>query len=176
MKPELTRFREAEFSLDELSETAARLLRQHGTRVDDGRVTLAPDIRVIRFYQTFGVVDKPLRYDGRRAVYGYRHLLQILAVKRLQAEGHPLGMIQSSLPAKSTDHLERALRTTTPAEALPRDPDGPPPAPAVSPRQVLTAEIAPGITVTIDPARVPEPDRVIRRLAAHLAPGSLKED
>jgi DNA-binding transcriptional MerR regulator len=176
MKLDLTRFREAEFSLDELSDAAARLLRQQGTRVDDGRVAGAPDARAIRFYQTLGVLDKPLRYDGRRAVYGYRHLLQILAVKRLQAEGYPLGVIQASLPAKSTGDLERGLSSAAPMAGQPRDPDAPPPAPAVSPRRVLTAEIAPGVTVTIDPAHVSEPERLIRRLAAHLASGGPKED
>ncbi len=170
------RFRDAEFSLDELSETAARLLRQEGTRVDDGRVAGAPDGRAIRFYQTLGVLDKPLRYDGRRAVYGYRHLLQILAVKRLQAEGYPLGMIQSSLPAKSTDDLERGLRAAAPMAGPPHELAAPAPTPDVSLRRVLTAEIAPGITVTIDPAQVPEPERLIRRLAAHLASGGPKED
>lgn len=177
MKPDPTRFRNAVFSLDELSNAAARLLRAQGVRVEDGRVTGAPDARALRFYQTLGVLDRPVRYDGRRAVYGYRHLLQVLAVKRLQAEGYSLAVIQASLPGKSTDELERGLRAASPLSgASSRSEALPDPPPSSSPRHVLTAEIAPGVTVTIDPVQVADPDHLIRRLAASLAPDGSKED
>ena len=187
MNPDPTRFRHVEFTLDELAGTAARLLRALAVEVDDGRVGGAPDARTIRFYQTTGVLDRPLRYDGRRAIYGYRHLLQILAVKRLQAEGYPLGMIQSALPAKSTGEIERALagssspKAPAPGPAVEASP-GPPwptagPEHTVAPRPVLTADIAAGVTVTVDPAQVSDPEQLIRRLAASLAvERSPKED
>jgi hypothetical protein len=91
---QLDRYRTAEFSLEELAAAAGRLLRRLDLRPGDGRVTGTPDERSIRFYQAAGLVDRPTRYDGRRAVYGFRHLVQLLAVKRLQQEGHPLALIQ----------------------------------------------------------------------------------
>lgn len=145
-------------------------------RIEDGRVGGAPDARAIRFYQTTGVLDRPLRYDGRRAVYSYRHLLQILAIKRLQAEGYPLSMIQASLPAKTTGELERAMKSASPAGGVSvgSGNDAPPARP--SPRLVVSAELAPGVTVTIDPSQVPDPESLIRRLAASAASVGSKED
>src|SRR5512135_1920463 len=92
----LDRYRDAELTLGDLVAAAARLLRRLDVRPDDGRVALEPDARGVRYYQGIGVLDRPTRYDGRRAIYGFRHLLQLLAVKRLQQEGHPLHLIQQS--------------------------------------------------------------------------------
>src|SRR5512139_1332136 len=105
----LDRYRNAELTLEELAAAAARLLRRLDVRPDDGRIAPAPDARGIRYYQTVGVLDRPVRYDGRRAIYGFRHVLQLLVVKRLQQEGHPLHLIQQSLAGRPTDALEQAL-------------------------------------------------------------------
>jgi DNA-binding transcriptional MerR regulator len=102
-------YRSCALSLEELVETAAVLLRRLAVRPEDGRVAAEPDVRGVRYYQTLGIVDKPQRYDGRRAVYGYRHLLQLLAVKRLQQEGHALHQVQQALAGRSTDSLEAGL-------------------------------------------------------------------
>ncbi len=105
--------RDTEFSLAELATTlAAFLARDHGAIEPpaDGRVRAAPDARTIRYYQSLGLVDRPLRYDGRQAVYGYRHLLQAAAVKLLQAQGLSLAQVQSALQGVSTAQLEDAVR------------------------------------------------------------------
>lgn len=107
----LARLRHQHLTLDDLVDVAGRLLRQLDVRSDDGRVTAVPDDRGVRYYQTLGLVDKPLRYDGRRAIYGYRHLLQLLAVKQLQQEGNPLHLIQQTLAGRPTEALERGLET-----------------------------------------------------------------
>jgi DNA-binding transcriptional MerR regulator len=84
-----------EWTLAELVGRAARALAD--VRAPNGRVTGLPDARMIRWYSTIGIVDKPSGFRGRTALYGQRHLLQLVAVKRLQAEGRPLAEIQARL-------------------------------------------------------------------------------
>src|SRR4051812_34835185 len=63
----------------------------------NGRVTAMPDARVIRWYATIGLIDRPLAGPGRAARYGPRHLRQLVAVKRPQAMGRSLAEIQAEL-------------------------------------------------------------------------------
>jgi len=181
--PDLLSFRDTELDLDALAAAAHRLLRQARLRVDDGRVAGAPDARGIRYYQTLGVIDRPLRYDGRRAIYGYRHLLQLLAIRQLQREGYPLAVIQATLPARTTDVLEQSLvqalapqaaaHAAAPVAADETASVGPattePAALPQAPRRILTGEVAPGITLSIDPGRVADADERFARIAARLA-------
>ena len=84
-----------------------------------GRVREVPDARVIRYYGTLGLVDRPL-LEGRTALYGPRHLEQIVAIKRLQADGHPLSEVQRRLHGVTDRELARIARL--PAEALQPEP------------------------------------------------------
>ncbi|MBI4178683.1 MerR family transcriptional regulator [bacterium] len=72
-----------------------------------GRVRDLPDERTLRFYTTLGLLAPPLRFDGRRAMYGVKHLVQLLAVKRLQSRGMPVREIRDVLrnlpPARVSD-------------------------------------------------------------------------
>jgi DNA-binding transcriptional MerR regulator len=165
--PQLDRYRAAEFSLEELAAAAGRLLRRLDLRPGDGRVAGTPDERSIRFYQTAGLVDRPARYDGRRAVYGFRHLVQLLAVKRLQQEGHPLALIQRALAGRGTEELEGALeqpRTRTQTRPPARDAEARPPV-----RSLVAVELEPGVMLTIDPARIDDPAAMAARVAEALA-------
>src|SRR3954449_10098324 len=63
----------------------------------NGRVRDVPDARAIRWYATIGLVDRPAAMRGRTALYGPRHLLQLVAVKRRQAQGRTLAEIQQEL-------------------------------------------------------------------------------
>jgi hypothetical protein len=96
------------WTLDELVRRAARALATSDVRAPNGRVTELPDARVIRWYATKGIVDRPSGTRGRSALYGPRHLLQIVAVKRLQARGLSLAEIQARL-AGATDATLRQL-------------------------------------------------------------------
>lgn len=90
------------------------------TRADagqlNGRVREVPDARTIRWYQTTGIVDRPVAMRGRTALYGRRHLLQLLAIKRLQARGLSLAGIQAELAGASDPMLERVAGEPEPAE------------------------------------------------------------
>jgi DNA-binding transcriptional MerR regulator len=71
----------------------------------NGRVRDVPNERLIRWYGTVGLVDPPLSRRGRVARYGRRHLLQIVAVKRRQAEGKSLAEIQAELAGLTDESL-----------------------------------------------------------------------
>jgi hypothetical protein len=104
------------WTLEELVERVAHALAAVAVRAPNGRVTEVPDARVIRWYATIGVVDRPSGMRGRTALYGTRHLLQLVAVKRRQAEGRSLAEIQHEL-AGATDVTLRRLAGVAPARA-----------------------------------------------------------
>jgi DNA-binding transcriptional MerR regulator len=63
----------------------------------NGQVRAVPDRRTIRYYTTLGLLDRPAAMQGRTALYGPRHLMQLVAIKRLQAQGLSLADIQGRL-------------------------------------------------------------------------------
>ena len=136
--------------------------------VADQRIQPIPDGRTLRFYQSTGLLDRPLRYDGRVARYGRRHLLQLLAVRALQSQGHSLAQIQTSLSGASDDELTRALGTAfgnrRPALAASPAPGSVVPAHAAAPSALVAAELAPGVVITIDARVYTDPARVIELL------------
>ncbi|MBV9445996.1 MAG: MerR family transcriptional regulator [Streptosporangiaceae bacterium] len=87
-----------------------------GTRPDstaaraNGRIRDVPNERLIRWYVTVGLVDPPLSRRGRIAQYGARHLLQLVAVKRRQAEGRSLAEIQEELTGATDEVLAAVAR------------------------------------------------------------------
>ncbi len=84
-----------------------------------------PNERLVRWYVTVGLVDPPLSRRGRVARYGRRHLLQLVAVKRRQAEGRSLAEIQAELAGATDEALAAVARVpdTQPApDVLPAAP------------------------------------------------------
>src|SRR5690348_15034744 len=71
-------------TLDELSARVALALADHYEGQASARVRDVPDVRTIRYYTTLGLIDRPAALRGRTALYGRRHLLQLVAIKRLQ--------------------------------------------------------------------------------------------
>jgi DNA-binding transcriptional MerR regulator len=105
----------------------------------NGRVRDVPNERLIRWYATVGLVDPPLTRKGRVARYGQRHLLQLVAVKRRQAEGRSLAEIQEELTGATDEALAAVAAIPDLTESVP-DAKGatrsaaPPPAPAAPAR------------------------------------------
>lgn len=79
------------------------------------RVTTVPTERTIRFYTTQGLVDNPLGREGQFSLYGYRHLLQILAVKYLQSHYLPLRKIRSIVRNAGNRELEQLMPEIAPS-------------------------------------------------------------
>ncbi|GGS55038.1 hypothetical protein GCM10010156_12280 [Planobispora rosea] len=106
-----------EWTIGELVERASQALGP--AERPNGRVRDVPNERLVRWYATIGLLDPPLARRGRVALYGRRHLLQLIAVKRRQADGRSIAEIQAEL----TGATDRALET------IARIPAGLPPAP-----------------------------------------------
>jgi DNA-binding transcriptional MerR regulator len=117
----------ASWTLDELvRRVAAGLADPAYPGAPNGRVRGLPDRRVIRWYTTTGLVDRPTM-QGRTALYSPRHLLQIVAVKRRQAEGRSLADIQAEL-AGATDETLRNV-AAVPDELMAAELENPAPSP-----------------------------------------------
>src|SRR3954447_8259263 len=114
------------WTISELAERAASLLDSAGPV--NGRVREVPNERLIRWYTTIGLVDPPLSRRGRIALYGPRHLLQIVAVKRGQAPGRTSAEIQTELAgAPDTVLQEISGLHGQPSDAAEPTPPGPEP-------------------------------------------------
>ncbi|GGO03171.1 hypothetical protein GCM10010116_06220 [Microbispora rosea subsp. aerata] len=115
------------WTIGELAERAAALLGREpqadgpGPHVNgpgpraNGRVREVPNERLIRWYTTIGLLDPPLGRRGRVALYGRRHLLQLVAVKRRQADGLSIADIQAELTGATDAMLQRVAGLTEPA-------------------------------------------------------------
>jgi DNA-binding transcriptional MerR regulator len=96
---------QALWTLDELTAEVATALAEGYAGATSGRVRAVPDGRTIRYYTTLGLIDRPSEMRGRTALYGRRHLLQIVAIKKLQAVGRSLAEIQHELMGRTDKHL-----------------------------------------------------------------------
>jgi len=114
------------WTLAELAEQVEVALSVDYPGAPSGRVRSVPDRRAIRWYTTIGLVDRPASTRGRTALYGERHLQQLVAIKRLQAAGRSLAQIQAQLAGATDSALQSLAR-------LP-DQRATPPAPPAAPR------------------------------------------
>jgi DNA-binding transcriptional MerR regulator len=96
--------------MDELVERVREALTAEYPGAPNGRVRDLPDRRAIRWYTTIGLVDKPLGMRGRTALYGPRHLQQLVAIKRRQSEGRSLAEIQVEFSWLSPEQLDEVSR------------------------------------------------------------------
>ena len=135
--------------------------------VSDQRVQAAAEGRNIRYYQTIGLLDRPSRYEGRVARYSVRHLMQLVAVRAMQAKGLSLAQVQSALTGASSSELRAVVEQALGVEVAEPSKPGSPPA-------FIAVELAEGVVVTIDSRIHPDFARtanVLRRaLAAVDAP------
>ena len=177
--------------------TLPELVAEVATRIaalptpKNGQVRAVPDERTVRYYVTLGLLDRPIAMRGRTALYGARHVAQVIAIKRLQTMGRSLAEIQELWPTLDDPTLARMsgvtvggpTRPAARAEFWRRAPlSVAPPAAAASPRPSsqqdappveLRIELAPHVVlslavvddrVAVSPADV----RAIRAAAAPL--------
>jgi hypothetical protein len=142
------------WTLGELADRVAAALSSGYDGQLNGRVTEVPDIRTIRYYTTLGLLDRPAAMRGRTALYAQRHVWQLVAIKRRQADGRTLAEIQHELTGAS-DAVLRSLAGDETADFWRRRPapvqeplPEPVPAPIQSPVPTLLAPAA-------DPDRPP---------------------
>ena len=104
----LKALRKNPFGLDELVDHSSRLIplligKQVRYKVND-----FPDKRTVRYYVQEGLIDRPTR-QGRQAMFFYRHLLQVLAVKKLQTDYFSLKKIAQITRRLDNRELENLL-------------------------------------------------------------------
>lgn len=165
---------DAPWTIAELAERAAGALTAAPPAVRSRRIREAPNERLIRWYATVGLMDPPLSRRGRVALYGRRHLLQLVAVKRRQAEGRSLAEIQAELAGAPDKQLEAIAQVAAhPFDGDEADPEATPPArfwtrssaePGTGPQQEaawpdehlddqpLGIRIAPGVILLVEDA------------------------
>lgn len=99
-----------EMVLDRFVEVTNDLLPQFLPDQSSGNRGQEPvNPRLVRYYTTQGWLDKPLK-QGREARYTYRHLLQLLVLRRLLAEGYSASSIGSLIGGQADQALEDILQ------------------------------------------------------------------
>lgn len=108
----------APWGLRDLAALSAGILDASGVVPINAAARARPSERTIRFYVARGLVSPP---DGRgtAAVYSYRHLLQVLAIKLRQMEGATLETMTREFSGLTGDLIERRVATAL-GPALPR--------------------------------------------------------
>ncbi|CAN5830803.1 hypothetical protein BH24GEM1_BH24GEM1_14400 [soil metagenome] len=98
----------APWGLRDLAALAGGLLDASGVVPVNAAARARPSERTIRFYVMRGLVSPP---DGRgtSAVYSYRHLLQVLAIKLRQMEGATLEAMGKEFDGLTGDVIERRV-------------------------------------------------------------------
>jgi hypothetical protein len=96
----------APWGLRDLAALAGGILDASGVVPVNAAARARPSERTIRFYVARGLVSPP---DGRgtAAVYSYRHLLQVLAIKLRQMEGATLESMVKEFATLTGDLIER---------------------------------------------------------------------
>jgi hypothetical protein len=109
---------DADWTLEELTAEVARQLQSLSLSMKNGQVADVPNSRVVRYYQTVGLLRRP-HQRGRTAFYGPMHVVEIVAIKRLQARGLSLDEVRAMMFGK-TDGQLRTLADLP--EPLPKRP------------------------------------------------------
>lgn len=128
----------------------------------NGQVRPVPDDRTIRYYATLGLLDRPLAMRGRTALYGRRHLAQVVAIKRLQSTGRSLAEIQELWSTMDDVSLSRMSGVAIATSA--------PPARNEFWKRAPEPSTAAPVVVPLPPAFVPPPAADSVELRIQLAP------
>jgi DNA-binding transcriptional MerR regulator len=110
------------WSLEEFVQVTNDLLPQFlPTQRGNTRVREEVTSRLVRHYTTLSMVDEPLK-EGRYAIYTYRHLLQILVVRRLLSEGFGANAIAQLALKQTNTELENLLSGGVQLSVTPANP------------------------------------------------------
>ncbi|GAA3995212.1 hypothetical protein GCM10022247_13740 [Allokutzneria multivorans] len=150
---------ESLWTIEQLPDQVAAMLSENYDGQSSGRVRELPNGRTIRWYTTIGLVDRPVAMRGRTALYGPRHVVQLAAVKRLQAAGLTLAEIQGELVGATDERLAelagapppRDTRTPAPARSAEFWKDRPAP-PRTAAKNIHSIRLSDTVTVVLDAA------------------------
>jgi DNA-binding transcriptional MerR regulator len=117
----LQQYLEAVFGLQELVDVANALLPGYLPKDATGRAADDVNPRLVRFYTTEGLIPEPHK-EGREARYVYDHLLALLLVRKLLAEGFGSAAIRKALSGRLRAELEALLQDEVRVELAPSQP------------------------------------------------------
>ena len=98
------------WTLSELQERAEAALKMDYEGPMNRQASYIPNKRALRYYTTIGLLERPTEMRGRTALYSWRHLLQVVAIKRLQAQGLSLVDVQQRLSGRPDSALAAIAR------------------------------------------------------------------
>ena len=93
----------------EFARVGEQTLAEMGLEQARGTVTSVPDERTIRYYMAEGLIQTPGEKHGTASLFSYLNLLQLLTVKKLQAEHLPIRKIRELVAGKNEQELELLL-------------------------------------------------------------------
>lgn len=108
-------------TLDDLVDAANQFLPDILPTGKAGRTKDDVNARLVRHYTTERLLDDPLK-QGREARYTRRHLLQLLALRRLMADGFGAATLQDTLQSRTDDDLEALIAGQTQLAVQPGNP------------------------------------------------------
>ncbi len=118
----LENLRSGLWTLDELVELANRLLPDYLPKESSGRSADEVNQRLVRHYTTLGLLPETRR-DGREVRYLFAHLLRLLVLRRLLADGFSSQAIKRMFEGAAEQDLEGVLAGGVKVELVPeRDP------------------------------------------------------
>ena len=103
--------------LPEFATVCERVVSDLDLEQERGTVTVVPDQRTIRYYIAEGLIQAPDEKQGTASVFSYLNLLQVVAVKKLQAEHLPIRKIRELVAGKTERELEMLLGITEQSDA-----------------------------------------------------------
>jgi len=98
----------APWNIRDLAALAGAVLDASGVSPINAAAQSRPSDRTIRFYVAKQLMSAP-EGRGTAATYGYRHLLQLFAIKLRQMEGATLAAISKELAESAGDVLEKRV-------------------------------------------------------------------
>ncbi len=107
----------------EFARAGEQILAEIGLEQARGTVTSVPDERTIRYYMAEGLIQTPGEKQGTASLFSYLNLLQLLTVKKLQAEHLPIRKIRELVAGKSEQELEMLLGVGSVAAKKSRETD-----------------------------------------------------
>jgi DNA-binding transcriptional MerR regulator len=103
--------------IQELAETVNAWCRDRALQPANGQTASELSARTLHYYRSTGLLDAPESGAGRG--YGRRHLLQLKAIRILQAHGLPLSRIQQLLFGRLDEELEKIAESAGKIDAAP---------------------------------------------------------
>jgi DNA-binding transcriptional MerR regulator len=98
------------WTLRQLKTLLEAALQELGVKRRNNQASDDPDVRTFRFYMDIGLLDRATVLEGRTGKFGLRHLMQLVAIRRLQSDGLTLNEIQGELLNITDEKLSELAR------------------------------------------------------------------